>query len=95
MRSDPVSIRPRPRFAAAALAATLVLAACEKVPGLDDPLPAGLDRKAYPLLGPLPPSLFDVPPPEEQSDAIEDDLTARARRLQSRAEALRSQQPPE
>ncbi|WP_158966581.1 hypothetical protein [Chachezhania sediminis] len=79
---------PPNRLRPAALLAVLI-AGCTHVPGLDDPLPANIARARYPQLAPLPPSLFAVQPPEEASAEIEEDLAARAGRLQARAEALR------
>ena len=86
MRPRPDMARPGPRLAGAMLVAALCLSACEKVPGLDDPLPPDLEKADYPALVPLPPSLFDVTSP---------DLSARASRLKSRANALRQQTPPD
>ncbi|WP_121064041.1 hypothetical protein [Chachezhania antarctica] len=95
MRPRPDMARPGPRLAGALLVAALCLSACEKVPGLDDPLPPDLEKADYPALVPLPPSLFDVTSPDDDASEVEADLSARASRLKSRANALRQQTPPD
>ena len=71
-----------------ALAALLSGVACTQVPELDANIPDHLRKTPYPELQPLDDALFDVPLPQEQSGEINETLSARRDRLQSRARAL-------
>lgn len=71
------------------LVAVIWLAGCSpQIPELDATVPERLRNAAYPTLQPLDPALFAGPRPAEEAEEIEDDLTARAARLQQRAAAL-------
>lgn len=71
----------------------LALAACSRVPELEDRLSADLRSQPYPQLLPLGSALAQPALPQEQSAALSESLDARAARLQRRAEALRQRHP--
>ncbi|MFW8594860.1 hypothetical protein [Cribrihabitans neustonicus] len=63
-------------------------AACTRVPELEDRLTPDLRDAPYPELLPLGTALEPLPPPRQQSEALEQELGARSSRLQRRARAL-------
>lgn len=65
-------------------------AACTRVPELEDRLTPDLRDAPYPALLPLGSALAPLPPPRQEAEALEQELDARSRRLQQRAEALRN-----
>ncbi|APG46264.1 hypothetical protein [Phaeobacter porticola] len=86
------SHRPRAAHLVMVLAG-LAIAGCTRVPELEDRLTPDLRGSEYPALVPLEDALQPSARPAEESKALEDNLTARAARLQARAEALRNAQP--
>lgn len=89
IRHNAIPFRYRHRYRHwLALAALLTGAACVQAPELDANITDQLRKAPYPELQPLDDALFDVPLPQEQSAEIDETLTARRDRLQSRARAL-------
>lgn len=83
---------PRPFKAAVCVLLALAVTGCTRVPEIEDRLTADLHAANYPELLPLEQNLVPLPPPQEQSDQLEQNLDARSERLKARAQALRRAQ---
>ena len=70
--------------------AALALGGCVDVPELDGTIAPELERARYPDLVPLDQALGRRLPPQEESQELKDDLTARVEGLRGRAEALQA-----
>lgn len=66
----------------------LAASACTRVPELDDQRSETLKSSAYPALLPLDRLVAPLPDPQADSATLEQELTARSSRLQTRANAL-------
>ena len=65
----------------------LLLASCIEVPELDRAVPDWVDAAEYPELVSLD-GVQNEPAPEDEAEALEDQLTARANRLKRKADGL-------
>lgn len=73
-----------------ALITAAAIAACTRVPELEDRLTPDLRNAPYPKLLPLDRTLEPLASPAVANEELEQQLDARAARLQRRAEALRN-----
>ena len=64
------------------------LTACTRIPEFDATVPDTIRDADYPELIRLDPYITIPAPPDEQSEELETELSARSRRLRSRADAL-------
>ncbi|GHG90352.1 hypothetical protein [Pseudodonghicola xiamenensis] len=81
----------RPLFAQIALLAALTAAAnCTPVPELEDSVTPDLRAAPYPTLIPLEPALAQNPPEPQKAEALEQQMQARQNRLNARAQRLRT-----
>lgn len=72
------------------LLAAVALAACTRVPELEDRLTQELRGADYPRLLPLDGALEPLDPPQQAGAELKQDLDARSARLKRRAEALKN-----
>lgn len=82
-------IRPLPQMLLCVALGTAGLAGCSNEPELTNRLSPELRNAAYPDLLPIEDLVPVLPTPQEESAALEQDLDARSKRLERRAEALR------
>lgn len=78
------------RWTGPAMIAALALGGCVDVPELEGTIAPDLERARYPDLVPLDAALGRRPPPREESQELEDELSARVEGLRSRADALQA-----
>ncbi|MDE4274328.1 hypothetical protein PXK47_08395 [Phaeobacter gallaeciensis] len=74
------------------LSAAIAVAACTRVPEIEDRLSPDMRSASYPPLLPVDQLVTPLPVPEEQSSDLEQEMAARTARLQARAEELRKAQ---
>ncbi|MBV1897607.1 MAG: hypothetical protein KUG70_14190 [Rhodobacteraceae bacterium] len=77
-------------FAALGAIATLSLASCTKIPELDEAVPNWVRRADYPELTKLDPSTTTKVLPQDRSEEIEQEMTARQNNLERKANWLRT-----
>ena len=77
-------------FAALAVIAILCLGACTQIPELDEAVPNWVRRADYPKLTTLDPSVTTVVLPQDRSEEIEQEMTARQDNLERKANWLRT-----
>ncbi|QDI75157.1 MULTISPECIES: hypothetical protein [Leisingera] len=65
-------------------------AACTRVPELEDRLTPDLRNAGYPRLLPLDDAVAPLPPPQQASQELQQELDARSARLQRRAAAVKN-----